>query len=361
MCRSRPPPFRSQRSRVGHARPPHRVQIAKSLSCATGYRTPSRFDASTTFACGFSQKNSGLWTPTTVSPNDAYRSCHARNCGITLRQLIQPYVQNSTRTTRARRPGIVRGSLLIHGCPAMSGAGSPSRSAWPAAAAAPNPTSAARSASTERRWRRTATASSPSSSCRPASSCYRPSSVFIGSLWANVSPTTPVIPKDSPAATTTPTRVNQPVSLRAPASLDGWSPVVWAVSLSRGWRSRSPNGCEIFVPAARREWSDDLVGPGGGLAEPPHRVRREPPVDLLEAQVDLSVRNGEEALSLAISLHEEGAESLDLEHPEGLGDSELRSEEHTSELQSRLHLVCRLLLEKKKTATLPTTAGQAGL
>src|SRR2546422_6739598 len=28
--------------------------------------------------------------------------------------------------------------------------------------------------------------------------------------------------------------------------------------------------------------------------------------------------------------------------------SYLRSEEHTSELQSRLHLVCRLLLEKKK-------------
>src|SRR2546429_6242064 len=29
----------------------------------------------------------------------------------------------------------------------------------------------------------------------------------------------------------------------------------------------------------------------------------------------------------------------------------LRSEEHTSELQSRLHLVCRLLLEKKKQKT----------
>src|SRR2546422_5757870 len=28
-----------------------------------------------------------------------------------------------------------------------------------------------------------------------------------------------------------------------------------------------------------------------------------------------------------------------------------RSEEHTSELQSRLHLVCRLLLEKKKNKT----------
>src|SRR2546422_2708002 len=30
-----------------------------------------------------------------------------------------------------------------------------------------------------------------------------------------------------------------------------------------------------------------------------------------------------------------------------------RSEEHTSELQSRLHLVCRLLLEKKKTDVAP--------
>src|SRR2546429_5019358 len=30
------------------------------------------------------------------------------------------------------------------------------------------------------------------------------------------------------------------------------------------------------------------------------------------------------------------------------GSAQNRSEEHTSELQSRLHLVCRLLLEKKK-------------
>src|SRR2546422_6038983 len=32
-----------------------------------------------------------------------------------------------------------------------------------------------------------------------------------------------------------------------------------------------------------------------------------------------------------------------------------RSEEHTSELQSRLHLVCRLLLEKKKKKCKPTS------
>src|SRR2546429_6500373 len=43
-----------------------------------------------------------------------------------------------------------------------------------------------------------------------------------------------------------------------------------------------------------------------------------------------------------------------------------RSEEHTSELQSRLHLVCRLLLEKKKPArhdqvarTLPVVDNQS--
>src|ERR1041385_9300363 len=33
-----------------------------------------------------------------------------------------------------------------------------------------------------------------------------------------------------------------------------------------------------------------------------------------------------------------------------------RSEEHTSELQSRLHLVCRLLLGKKNTTTHTTTS-----
>src|SRR5258705_6385586 len=37
--------------------------------------------------------------------------------------------------------------------------------------------------------------------------------------------------------------------------------------------------------------------------------------------------------------------------PEHSSHSERRSEEHTSELQSLRHLVCRLLLEKKKNKT----------
>src|SRR2546422_8412097 len=60
---------------------------------------------------------------------------------------------------------------------------------------------------------------------------------------------------------------------------------------------------------------------------------------------------GGEALEML--LDEEEAQELvvgerDRDEP-GRGDREKqRSEEHTSELQSRLHLVCRLLLEKKK-------------
>src|SRR2546429_4705123 len=38
-----------------------------------------------------------------------------------------------------------------------------------------------------------------------------------------------------------------------------------------------------------------------------------------------------------------------------------RSEEHTSELQSRLHLVCRLLLEKKKKTSLSLSATSPAL
>src|SRR3712207_7586526 len=39
-----------------------------------------------------------------------------------------------------------------------------------------------------------------------------------------------------------------------------------------------------------------------------------------------------------------------------LGDHDRRSEEHTSELQSRQYLVCRLLLEKKKNRYIRITS-----
>src|SRR2546422_6341913 len=55
-------------------------------------------------------------------------------------------------------------------------------------------------------------------------------------------------------------------------------------------------------------------------------------------------RSRVDMLHLAVGGHAPGLDRVAVE--DGVV---ARSEEHTSELQSRLHLVCRLLLEKKKT------------
>src|SRR3712207_8159148 len=46
----------------------------------------------------------------------------------------------------------------------------------------------------------------------------------------------------------------------------------------------------------------------------------------------------------------EETETVEIETPYGAPSAAPRSEEHTSELQSRQYLVCRLLLEKKKNS-----------
>src|SRR5699024_12405533 len=53
----------------------------------------------------------------------------------------------------------------------------------------------------------------------------------------------------------------------------------------------------------------------------------------------------EETVEATLLLH-----VIDSSSPEMLEQIEARSEEHTSELQSRFDLVCRLLLEKKNTS-----------
>src|SRR5947209_16619221 len=54
---------------------------------------------------------------------------------------------------------------------------------------------------------------------------------------------------------------------------------------------------------------------------------------------------------VAVGITGEREEAVALGHA-----GELRSEEHTSELQSRQYLVCRLLLEKKKKSHRATSA-----
>src|SRR2546429_1113763 len=80
---------------------------------------------------------------------------------------------------------------------------------------------------------------------------------------------------------------------------------------------------------------------------------------LRQARVDpehiarLEERVGHDVVAFLDSLADSvGGEDARYLH-RGLTSSDVldRSEEHTSELQSRLHLVCRLLLEKKKTQT----------
>src|SRR2546422_3089437 len=76
-------------------------------------------------------------------------------------------------------------------------------------------------------------------------------------------------------------------------------------------------------------------------------------------ELDAFIRADRAVLSLALAAvvgDENGALSYwALKHPPGKPDfhhPHARSEEHTSELQSRLHLVCRLLLGKKKKSNI---------
>src|SRR5206468_9029186 len=68
------------------------------------------------------------------------------------------------------------------------------------------------------------------------------------------------------------------------------------------------------------------------------------------ARLDVELPNLRAALAATLDLQT----GPDLES-EGRCESRPRSEEHTSELQSRSDLVCRLLLEKKKTKQLIST------
>src|SRR2546430_3590255 len=72
---------------------------------------------------------------------------------------------------------------------------------------------------------------------------------------------------------------------------------------------------------------------------------RRPPRSTLFPYTTL-FRSDDECIAVGLVEHRVGAERP--RHPDAL-----RSEEHTSELQSQSNLVCRLLLEKKKSAGSP--------
>src|SRR5437899_4421299 len=65
------------------------------------------------------------------------------------------------------------------------------------------------------------------------------------------------------------------------------------------------------------------------------------------ADQEVDVAPGDERSSQGL-MADEVPEEAEVLPPDGLVEVQERSEEHTSELQSLRHLVCRLLLEKKK-------------
>src|SRR3712207_8871940 len=68
----------------------------------------------------------------------------------------------------------------------------------------------------------------------------------------------------------------------------------------------------------------------------------------VEGPREVPLRGGRETVGAGPQVHLVEVELQDLVLGVGLLDLDGRSEEHTSELQSRQYLVCRLLLEKKK-------------
>src|SRR5688572_31283784 len=68
---------------------------------------------------------------------------------------------------------------------------------------------------------------------------------------------------------------------------------------------------------------------------------------MMVVPVDPQVHEAQDVAEEDIQERRKGLQRL------SVGDLHLRSEEHTSELQSQSNLVCRLLLEKKNTTSQP--------
>src|SRR2546426_6352927 len=88
------------------------------------------------------------------------------------------------------------------------------------------------------------------------------------------------------------------------------------------------------------------------VSAPPDRGEREAVGERLAEDHDI----GLDAIALPRPAHGEPERRLDLVEHQNRPDARrlLRSEEHTSELQSPCNLVCRLLLEKKKKSKMNT-------
>src|SRR5687768_18078717 len=90
------------------------------------------------------------------------------------------------------------------------------------------------------------------------------------------------------------------------------------------------------------------------MIRPPPRSTLFPYTTLFRSKADMFGYSMGAAAGLQVAIrHPEKVNKLIVASGAYDATISLRSEEHTSELQSRLHLVCRLLLEKKKKISPP--------
>src|SRR5690625_3116806 len=103
----------------------------------------------------------------------------------------------------------------------------------------------------------------------------------------------------------------------------------------------------LAVQNIQAGWADCVLA--GGVESMSHVPMTgfyyQPDPDLVERDIDVYVSMGITAENVASKY----GISREAQDEFALRSHQRRSEEHTSELQSRGHLVCRLLLEKKKT------------
>src|SRR5438046_4853615 len=152
-----------------------------------------------------------------------------------------------------------------------------------------------------------------------------------------------------PPSTTTARPDCQPAAVRTRSGTSRWVMVAGAARPphAAGGLTKERPGSVRSLPTHQPAALDDAAHVVHAV-----EVREVPPVrDLGEEQVALLP--GSERPELRLEPHRVGAVERHAE--EGLLGAHRRSEEHTSELQSLTNLVCRLLLEKKKThATSPS-------
>src|SRR5207253_6977852 len=112
----------------------------------------------------------------------------------------------------------------------------------------------------------------------------------------------------------------------------------------------APDTSGVFLARLIDEWglgAPHVVGPDVGTAAALFLAAKAP-----EQVTSLTVGGG----AVRFPIEAGGALKDIIEAPSlDVQRAHDRSEEHTSELQSRGHLVCRLLLEKKKKKTKPST------